>query len=351
MADDSRTTQPDVAGLSAGERPAESRVFGLDFFQTLRRIECEHRDRPRLGEAVDPAQEPVRLRQVPSLAFPGSMLVSEEPSDERTGRKLGVSFFGLFGPNGPMPLHVSDHVYQRLHRHRDPTFARFADIFHHRLLLFFYRAWANAQPTVCRDRPERDGFARAIGALVGLLGKSAPADRVDLCMLSTAGHFVGHSRHPEGLEKVLSELFQMPARIEEFVAEWLPIPDEHCWRLSGGALGSGALGQLGTSTRVGTEVLERQFKFRIVLGPMDERVHERFLPGADGMAQLLDLVRRYLGHELNFDVCLIITEGHAPGARLGRSGRLGQTSYLGTSGARGPSSTRTQVLDPLAQAS
>lgn len=348
MADDSRTTQPVVAAPA----PAPSRVLGLDFFQTLRRIECEHRDRPRLGEAVDPAQEPVRLGQAPSLAFPGSMLVSEELSEQRGVRKLAVSFFGLFGPNGPMPLHVTDYVFQRLHRHRDPTFARFADIFHHRLLLFFYRAWANAQPTVCRDRPERDGFARAVGALVGLREKSAPHDRVDLCMLGTARHFVGHTRHPEGLEKVLSELFQMPARIEEFVAEWLPIPDEYCWRLSGGgSLGAGALGQLGTSTRVGTEVLERQFKFRIVLGPMDERVHERFLPGADGMAQLLDLVRRYLGHELNFDVCLIITEGHAAGARLGRSGRLGQTSYLGTSGTRGPSSTRTQVLDPLAQAS
>jgi type VI secretion system protein ImpH len=41
----------------------------FDLFQALRRLECAFRDRPRLGEALRPSDEPVRLGQEPSLAF------------------------------------------------------------------------------------------------------------------------------------------------------------------------------------------------------------------------------------------------------------------------------------------
>ena len=45
--------------------------------------------------------------------------------------------FGLLGPNGPLPLHLTEYVRERLRHHADPTFARFLDLFHHRFALFF----------------------------------------------------------------------------------------------------------------------------------------------------------------------------------------------------------------------
>ena len=66
-------------------------------------------------------------------------------------------------------------------RHRgDPTFARFADMFHHRMLSLFYRAWAQAQPTVDLERPAQARFPRWLGAIDGIAaGSLAGSDSAD----------------------------------------------------------------------------------------------------------------------------------------------------------------------------
>ena len=48
--------------------------YRFGFFQVLRRIECLHRDRPRIGEARRHAEEYLRLGQDPSLEFAASTL-------------------------------------------------------------------------------------------------------------------------------------------------------------------------------------------------------------------------------------------------------------------------------------
>jgi type VI secretion system protein ImpH len=346
MADDSWTAQhplEDSAQTSTG-RQASS------LFQVLRRIECEHRAWPRLGEAFDPAQEGVRLGQDPSLAFEGSAIVSDR-AREGAASRLGVSFFGVFGPNGPMPLHLSEYAQQRLHSYRDPTLARFVDIFHHRLISLFYRAWANAQPVISHDRPEDDPILRYVGALAGQATRLGELTAPDNVLPYMARHFLGQTRHPEGLANILRERFCTNVTIEEFVGEWLQVPDEYCWRLSSGKPETSAMGVLGTSTRVGTAVWERQFKFRVVLGPLTRTQYERFLPKGDLMAQLVTLVQRYVGHELSWDVRLLLQETEQRPTVLGRSGRIGQTSYVGTPAAAGPAAEAAVVLNPLAQAS
>mgnify|MGYP002138968179 CR=1 FL=1 len=55
---------------------------------------------------------------------------------------------------------------QRILHSGDATFSRFLDILHHRFAALFYRAWAQAQPTVSLDRPDEDRFAGYVGALV-----------------------------------------------------------------------------------------------------------------------------------------------------------------------------------------
>ena len=62
-----------------------------------------------------------------------------------------ASFFGLFGANGPLPLHLTEYAYGRQLQAGDPSFARFADIIHHRFLGLFHRAWAQAQLTRERE--------------------------------------------------------------------------------------------------------------------------------------------------------------------------------------------------------
>ena len=147
----------------------------FDFFAALRIIEAAHAERARLGEGRRGGDEPVRLAQPPELAFPPGDIAGLDTPPGRPPR-LRTHLMGLFGPHGPLPLHLTVRARERARREQDTTLADFCDVFHHRMLAFFYRAWAAARPVVAQDRPGDDRFAHRVGALAGL-AHPAFADR------------------------------------------------------------------------------------------------------------------------------------------------------------------------------
>ncbi|MBN3775910.1 type VI secretion system baseplate subunit TssG, partial [Burkholderia sp. Se-20378] len=243
---------------------------------------------------------PVRLGQQPSLAFAASMLAGV--SDEGSGMppRIAIHGFGLFGPNGPLPTHLTEYAHERAAQHDDPTFAAFADLFHHRLILLFYRAWADAQPTVSLDRPER---ARFDGYVASLIGRAAHGDKpavkadshADSDILAPharyfhAGHLVRHTRNPEGLVQILRRHFGVEARIVEHVPQWVAIErSQRCTiRATRPTLRVGAVA-------LGVAVRDAQSRFRIVLGPLSLDAYRRFLPGGPHARQLAQWVREYV---------------------------------------------------------
>ena len=130
MADADRTATSAVELFNALSK--EPHKFG--FFQALRRIECKFPDRPRLGEGYKVKDDPVRLSQKPSMIFAPSTLAEFDPGTQGRAPRLSTYFFGLFGPNGALPIHLTEYARERIRHEKDYTFARFADVFHHRLL-------------------------------------------------------------------------------------------------------------------------------------------------------------------------------------------------------------------------
>ena len=63
-----------------------------------------------------------------------------------------VNFMGLFGPNAPLPLHITDYARDREANAKDETLTAFLNVFHHRLISLFYRAWAVNQKAADLDR-------------------------------------------------------------------------------------------------------------------------------------------------------------------------------------------------------
>jgi type VI secretion system protein ImpH len=122
MADEDRS----AARALELETQLAGRAHAFDFFQALRRLEVAYRDKPRIGEAGRAIEDPVRLAQEPSLAFPPSTVFGYKAASgaESVGR-LSVTFFGLLGPNGPLPLHLTEHARDRIRFGNDPTFVRF----------------------------------------------------------------------------------------------------------------------------------------------------------------------------------------------------------------------------------
>jgi type VI secretion system protein ImpH len=294
-----------------------------DFFAALRRLECQFADKPRLGQSLRPADDAVRLGQEPSTLFAPSTLFSCQPQED--GRwHLKVLFLGLFGPNGPLPLHLTEYARDRVRHARDTSLVEFLDLFHHRLLSLFYRAWANKEPTVQYDRPAEDRFHTYIGSLLGIGSPELQHRDVmpDDNKLYFAAHLGSQTRHVSGLTALLRSFFQVPLQVEEFVGEWLKIPAESQSRL-GRPLG----GQLGMDAVLGRYSWQRQYKFRIHLGPMGLQEYEELLPGGEKLRLLGTVIRNYLGDELNWDVKLVLRKEDVPPARLGKYGRLGLTTW------------------------
>jgi type VI secretion system protein ImpH len=298
--------------------------YRYDFYQTLRRIECLFDDKPRWGRALRPIDEPVRLGQDPDLSFAPSPLASFETRGGRAPR-LQVRLFGLFGPNGPLPIHLTEYARERLQHAGDPTLTRFLDIFHHRFIALFYRAWAQAQPSVSRDRPRDDRFTAYVGTFLGV---APPAYRnrdsvPDLAKLFHVGALIRHVRNVEGLTQILEHFFRVPVRIEQFVGHWLRLSDRERTFLKQdrAPLGAGAV--------IGGRVWDRQHKFRIHLGPLTLAQYESFLPGGAPLRKLVDWVRLYLCYELDWDVKMLLKHDEVPKLSLGGRTRLGWTTWLG----------------------
>lgn len=309
-----------------------------DFFHALRLIESYHPDKPRLGTARRPADEPIRLGQVADLSFAPGALHAVAPATGVSKPRIEVRFFGLFGPNGPLPHHMTEYARQRQMHHGDATFARFADMFHHRLLLLFYRAWAQAQPTVGLDRPGDDRFSAYVGSLTGI-GEPGLRDRdaaPDHAKLFFAGTFARQMRNADGLASVLSGFLRRRARVEQFVGSWLELRGSDRTRISAANARRRAPGTtLGGGAVLGQMVWDRQHKFRVHVGPLDYEMFESLLPSGAALAAVIALVKQYIGDELAWDMRLELKPEQVRASQLGRHGRLGWTSWLGMQDRRG----------------
>jgi type VI secretion system protein ImpH len=330
MADAPRQSA-DLVGAPAGAASAlselETRFASYEFFAAMRRVECALPDLPRLGRAKRSAQEGVRLGQVPSLSFAPTMFVEAKRRED--GKLwLGGVFFGVFGPNGPLPLHLTEYAHDRRHNFRDPTLSGFADVFHHRLMCLLYRGWADAQPTVHADRAGTDRFRTYMGAVLGV-GSSTLRNRdemPDAAKLHHAGRLAAQVRNPEGLQAILEDFFGEKVRVREFQGEWMTLAEEDRLHLGYSA----ESGCLGLGCTLGGSVWGVQSRFRIVIGPLSLRGFERFLPGGTALKQLNSIARACVAFELKWDLQLILAQEEVPRAALGAGTRLGWTSWLGS---------------------
>jgi type VI secretion system protein ImpH len=313
--------QDSVTALQALE--AQPTRFSL--FAALRALEAAHADRPRLGESRKAADDAVRLAQPPHLYFAPSD-VSDYAIEPGSLPKLSQYSFGVMGPNGALPLHLTEHAHERERQHADPTFADLVNTFQHRLISLFYRAWANSDPATNFDRPASDRFAAHLGSFIGLSPACRERDDViDYAKLSRCGQLAPQSRSAEGLESLLADYFELPVNIEPFVGAWLQIPPETYCRL--GRDRDCAL--LGAGATLGRASWQCQHKFEIVVGPLSLAQFSDLLPGSRALRELRALVRFYTNDEWSWQVRLLLRDVEVPGVTLGRQGRLAWTTWLG----------------------
>jgi len=292
----------------------------------VRRLENLRSDQPRVGHSKRPLEDPVRFCQEASLAFAPRTISAFRTDVGSRAPRMFINFLGLLGPNGPMPLHLTQYVRERVLIHHDQALARFLDVFNHRMLSFFYRAWAANQQTVQFERGDDDRFAVYVGSMFGIGMESyRRRDAVpDVAKLHYSGHLVCQTRHPEGICQTLEDYYGIRVEIREFIGQMLDVPDDCICRLGE----SPETGSLGWTAIVGQRVWECQQKFRLRFGPMTLREYERLLPGGDSLCRLIGWMKNYLADELLWDVQLILKKEEVPPLKMGTIGRLGWTTWL-----------------------
>ncbi|MGM9485002.1 type VI secretion system baseplate subunit TssG [Roseateles sp. NT4] len=308
----------------------EADPSAFDFFALTRLIDSLRPGQPRTGEALRPRHEPLRLGQAAELDFAVSPLHGLVRRDDLVPR-LRVRFFGLLGPHGALPLHLTELVREQSRHEGDSSLADFLDLFHHRMLAFFYRAWAQSQPVVQRDRPGADRFQAWLMAMAGgaSTGEALPPELLTF----NAGWLAGASASPERLVKVLQSYLKVPVALEEKVGHWLQLDAQDTASLGYAANRAERVRRpaatLGQGSVAGSKVWDRQSVFRLRLGPLTKARYAALLPGGSDWPQLNQLVGLLAGRDKRWEVQLSFLPLERPECRLGGRAHLGVSSWLG----------------------
>jgi len=308
------------------ETKRQEEPWSFGWFETMRWLEANNPAFPRFGMAIRPSDEYVRIGQTLSLSFAPAELKSFY-RDNHGRIRIEQASFGLFGPNGPMPLNFTEFAREREEYDDDNVLRVFLDIFHHRFSMLFYRAWSSVQATTNLDRPGDDRFSGYVSSVIGYGGSAlARQDSVpDYAKRYMAGHLVRMTRNPEGLTSILRDFFGCPFKIQEWGSSWLLLEDKE--RTSLGLKTSA--GQLAKGAVCGKSVLDRRHRFRICVGPLRFSEYVKFLPGRPYFRQLRDWVRNYVGYEFSWDIRLFLRHDEVPSVRLSSSlCMLGWTNWV-----------------------
>lgn len=292
--------------------------WSFSFFQAVRILHRMERHRRAIGTFVDPREEVVRLAVPTTIAFPASETQSIETAGSAQS-ELTVNFLGLIGPQGVLPYWYSVVVDEAV-RGRNRAAKAFLDLFQHRMLSHFYRAWEKSRPEVAFERGGKDRLEAPIRAIVGV-GTSGLAQRLgvlDTALMFYAGLLGPAQRSAIALEQLLEDYFGVDVAVQQFAGGWFELPDDALLRLDDGSPAS----VLGDGAVVGDAIWNEQARVRVRVGPLTRDDFERFLPTGAAFDELRDLVRFFSDDAVDCELQLVLRRQDVPGTVLGSSTAL-----------------------------
>jgi type VI secretion system protein ImpH len=327
----------------------------FDFFQVVRLAQRLSSGHP---VGYDHLPEIVRFKTRPSLTFPPSSVAElrrcPHPKPGRAELEVLVTFLGLIGPAGVLPHHYTRLVIERV-RQGDFALRDFLDLFNHRLIALFYRAWQKyclpaAYEQFRLDQEQTDPLSSCFYSLVGLgtegLRKRSEFD--DEAVVFFAGLFSDQHRPAVCLPRLLADYFEVPVTIEQWQGRWLSLNPEDRSVFPDGSQPDGRNLQLGIDTILGEQVWDVQGMFRVRIGPLTQVQFRHWIPTGDALRPLCQFVRTYVGMGLEFEVQVTLQGPEVPPCQLGgpeaKGSLLGWTTWL----LYGPAEPdRADATDPV----
>jgi type VI secretion system protein ImpH len=329
MATEIRPETSRLKNSPLGDQLAEN-ACSFEFFQAVTLLQRLTDLRP-VGGFSNPEDEAVHFRVNPRLGFPASQIQTLEFSEDAPPEMM-VNFMGLTGPSGALPYTYSELILERI-RAKDHGLAAFFDIFNHRAISLFYRAWQRSRFPVTYSAGPRDLFTRYLLDLIGL-GTEGLRNRQEIedeALLHYASLVAMQARSATALEQIIEDYFEVPVEIHQFTGAWYGLDDATQCAMSD--MDSPSC-QIGGGAVVGDAVWDRQARVRIRLGPLSMERYCDFLPEESAYTALRSLTRFFSNQSLEFELQLVLDRTQAPGTELDieatNAVRLGWVSWLKT---------------------
>jgi type VI secretion system protein ImpH len=313
-----------------GRRLAED-ACSFEFFQAVMLLQRLRPDSRHVGGFSSPEDEAVHFSVNQRLGFPASEIQSLEVDGDAQPQMM-VNFMGLTGPMGVLPYAYSELILERA-RAKDHSLAAFLDIFNHRAISLFYRAWQRSNFAVTYGAAGRDLFTQYMLDLAGL-GTAGLRDRQDIddeAFLHYVSLVASQSRSAVALEQVIADYFEVPVEVQQFAGGWYGLDQSTQCAMKEE---ESASRQVGSGAVVGDAVWDRQARVRIRLGPMGIERYCDFLPEGGGHKALRAMTRFFSNQCLEFEVQLVLDRNQVPAVELdldsSNPARLGWVSWART---------------------
>ena len=290
--------------------------FEIGFFQAVRLLRRWLPTRLPVGRFSPPAREAARFIAHPSLAFPASEIQELTLPSDDSPATMKVNFMGLSSPQGVLPTPYTELIIERAQK-KDNALRDFLDLFNHRLISFFYRAWEKHHFFVSYELGEPDSVSPLMMSLLGL-GTEGLAKRQlvpDQALIFYSGLLTQKPRSAQNLKQLLTDYFRVNVEIEQFVGTWVPLRKIDQTVLDES---ESSMQRLGFGAIVGDEVWDQQSTVRVRLGPLTREQYLSFLPREQSQAyrDLKSLLKFWANNELDFEVQLILQGKQTPGFDL-----------------------------------
>lgn len=353
--------------------------FRFEFFQAVRMIELtmlareEREGRQRLHPAERIVALRMRFRNSLSLSFPPSEIEAltlrdanghawVEPAPDNTGESLPAApaidrieltpaFFGLLGVQGALPVNYTEMLLRREQDLRDSTARAFLDIFTTRATALFYAAWSKYRLPLRHPQERGRGYLPALLAIAGLEHDSQRqplrGESAEIFDETVAGYAAALQHRPMSaafLQRVLSDYFGIPIRVEQFVGKWYDVPAAQMSQFGGANM------VLGRTALAGVRVWQRDLRIRLWIGPLPKQAFQAFFPRMSHAKALERMLALLSGSTLEYEVRLILAKKDVSTVALDpqQGSHLGWDSFLSTRDAPQDRSDTCYDLQPLA---
>jgi len=320
-----------------------------------------------LGETLDPDEENIRFAVRPDLGFPATDIVDLKSSNDNQV-SMEISFLGLVGPSGVLPSWYNElaieldkkikqtfnefkksppdetqrrkyKIFERLLKLKKienwqtnqaddfdqginlhSSLSDFFNIFHHRLITFYYLAWR---------KTKLPGFNQQIDTqLLSFAGLNSSRMIKKLNMPSDiikwrCGLFSRNNPSAKSVEIILQGITKTNVSIKPFIERQIIIPKDELT-----VVGCSKF-KLGKNTICGKRYWDCQSLFQVIIGPMNYKQFEYYIPNGNMHLNLFKMIQTITGPEYEFEIVLLLKNEEVPDLKTGAMNlRLGYNTWL-----------------------